>query len=355
MFLSDYYKGRKVFITGHTGFKGAWLTKWLIELGAIVSGVSLPNHNEDSMFHLLKLDRIVNHHEFDIRDQTKLMRILNEERPEFIFHLAAQPLVIESFKDPYYTHSVNYLGTLNLLEAIRNSSFCKKIIIITSDKVYKPNSSLYPLDEKSPLGGSDPYSASKSSVEILVSSYRESYFNQMGIHCITARAGNVIGYGDWAKNRLFPDVFRAIINKSSIELRNPNSIRPWQDVNDISYGYLLMCMRSESLIKDEIFSLNFGPNKTTLQVIEMIDICRRYYPKLKVRNVESKLKETNLLILNTSLVETKLKWSVRYSVSDSINMMFEQITCHLNKDYVSLEKLIDESINGYLFLINKDY
>lgn len=344
MLLNDYYKGKKVFITGHTGFKGAWLTKWLIELGAIVSGVSLANDNEDSMFYLLKLDKIVSHYEFDIRDQKKLANALNVETPEFIFHLAAQPLVLESYEDPFFTHSVNYNGTLNLLEIVRKTAFCKKLIVITSDKVYKPQSDFIALNEDAPLGGIDPYSASKSAVEILVSSYRESYFNQRNIHCLTARAGNVIGYGDWGKNRLIPDVFRSIKNKTPIELRNPNSIRPWQDVNDICYGYLLLCMNSQHLIQDGIYSMNFGPNQSRHTVLEMVEISQRYYPEMLINYAKSTFQETNLLVLDTSLASQKLGWIVRSSVLDSMERTFKLLSLHIDSKTEQLITLIESSI-----------
>lgn len=348
MELKDYYKGKKVFITGHTGFKGAWLTKWLLELGAIVSGVSLPKVNNEAMFYLIKLDKKVSHYEFDIREKVQLEKTLLIESPEIIFHLAAQPLVLESYNDPHYTHLVNYVGTLNLLEAIRTNDFCKKLIIITSDKVYKPHSESFLLNEDSVLGGIDPYSASKSAVELLVASYRESYFKLKNIDCITVRAGNVIGYGDWGKNRLLPDIFRSIVNGKPLEIRNPGAVRPWQDVNDVILSYLVLCIKSENLIEKEVYAINIGPHNQNQNVVELVNMIKQHYPNLILEFSESNKVETKMLILDTSLAKLELKLETNTSLSESVEKALFLISLHYNKRYDDLNDAIIKEIFSYI-------
>lgn len=348
MKLQEYYKGKKVFITGHTGFKGGWLTKWLLEMGAVVSGVSLPKNNDEAMFYLLELEKKISHYEFDIRDKEHLENILIKETPEIVFHLAAQPLVLESYIDPYYTHTVNYVGTLNLLEVIRTNDFCKKVIVITSDKVYKPSSGISSFTEESNLGGIDPYSASKSAVELLVTSYRESFFNNKNVHCLTARAGNVIGYGDWGKNRLIPDLVRSINADKPLEIRNPNSVRPWQDVNDVCYGYLIAISRSDHLVKKGIFSINFGPSRSNISVIELIQIARKYIPEIEIYYNLGERLETKNLILNSRIAKQELNWSVLCPIEESLKKLFLFNTLHNNGLFECLEYRISQSISSYL-------
>jgi CDP-glucose 4,6-dehydratase len=346
--ISNYYKGKKVMITGHNGFKGAWLTKWLIDLGALVSGVSLPNRNEDSMFNILNLGLNVSHYEFDIRDFEQLERTLEFEAPEIIFHLAAQPLVIESYLNPHYTHSVNYFGTLNLLESIRIGNFCKKLIVITSDKVYEPRTDKVSLNENSILGGYDPYSGSKSAVELLVQSYRESYFNKQGIQCLTARAGNVVGFGDWAKDRLFADIFKNVISNKEINIRNPHAIRPWQDVNDLCYGYLLLAMNSDNLVKDNLYSINFGPDNSNYSVQDLLDIVKIHYPDLIVNYDDSDYVETNYLLLDSSLANVRLGWTSTKTISASIEITIRLLNHHLDLNKDKLTKDIESLIQDYI-------
>lgn len=346
--MRDYFRGKRVLITGHNGFKGSWLTMWLIELGALVSGVSLQDNNQQSMFNLLGLRNLITNYEFDIRNKELVNDTLKKESPEIIFHLAAQPLVIESYEDPFYTHTVNYIGTLNLLEAVRLNPICKKIIIITSDKVYRPQLHSQPLNEDSPLGGIDPYSASKSAVELLVQSYRESYFNEKNIQCLTARAGNVIGYGDWSNYRLLPDVYRSILNNTVIQLRNPSSVRPWQDINDVCHGYLLLCKQSEKLIKENIYSVNFGPDKSRHTVLEIVTLCQKVYPGILIDYKEFGYQETKLLVLDTSLARNKLGWNVRKSILESMEDTLNRLNLHVNQDYKTLAKSIRLSIIDYI-------
>ena len=347
-FMKNYYKGKKVLITGHNGFKGTWLSKWLLHLGANVVGLSLPDEIPNSLFKQLGLKSKLTNYEFDIRDEVKLNELVKTESPEIIFHLAAQPLVLESYNNPHYTHTVNYVGTLNLLETIRLNPTCKKVIVITSDKVYKPKSYFQPLDENSELGGVDPYSASKSAVELLVKSYRESYYNKMGIECVTARAGNVIGYGDWGKDRLLPDIFRSIINGSVIEIRNPESIRPWQDINDVCYGYLLLGTKTKELIDENIYSVNFGPDQSQHKVHDLIEICKVHYPSLHIHVKESSYQETKLLILDTTLAKEKLGWSIKFSINKSMTNTLELLNLYKNSSIEKIDDLITLSIKDYL-------
>lgn len=349
MKLNEYYQGKKILVTGHKGFKGTWLTQWLVEMGAIVIGVSLPNQVEYSLFDLLNLKLKIHNHEFDIRNYSELINLMTTTSPEIVFHLAAQPIVLNSYLDPHYTHDVNYMGTLNLLESIRLNPFVKTCVIVTSDKVYMPNEESTPLDELSPLGGKDPYSASKTAVEILVNSYRESYFNKLGVRIFTARAGNVIGFGDWGENRLIPDLFRSLISNEILTIRNPNSIRPWQHVNDVVHGYLLLPFKSEQT-KNFVLqaSYNFGPTNALVTVQDIIHYALDSFTQLKIEFKESELAETKRLILDSSAAKNHLDWELFYSTKEAIIETFYEFNLFLLKS-PDLYHLIVNSIRKYLY------
>lgn len=345
MKFRDFYRGKKVLVTGHNGFKGTWLTQWLIEMGADVYGVSLSNELEYSLFDILDCKSKVINGEFDIRDYEKLSSFFKTSRPEIVFHLAAQPIVLESYNNPLYTHQVNYLGTLNLLESIRNVNSVKTVIIVTSDKVYKPKETGLPLSESDVLGGIDPYSASKSATEILVDSYRKSYFTKLGIKIYTARAGNVIGIGDWGKNRLIPDLFRSILNGETLEIRNPSSVRPWQNVNDLIYGYLLLAYKSHDVSLENTNSFNFGPNNHQISVIDIINYSLDYFEELKISVVNSDIVETKILVLNSNLAKELLKWESRKDIVETLEELFLQFKFIQNNKIDLLIENIQKSIH----------
>lgn len=239
------YKGKKVLLTGHTGFKGSWMLAWLQQLGATVKGYALAPENETDLYYLLDADKLCDSVIADIRDQNKISEVVKEFQPDFVFHFAAQPLVRRSYKMPVYTFEVNVMGTANVLEAVRHLSKSCSVVIVTTDKVYENKEWGIPYRETDPLGGYDPYSASKAAAEMVVSSCRNSFFNpgdfekhKKGV--ASARAGNVIGGGDRAKDRIIPDIIRGIEKNESIVVRNPEAVRPWQHVLEPLSGYLLL-------------------------------------------------------------------------------------------------------------------
>jgi CDP-glucose 4,6-dehydratase len=261
--FDNIFQGKRVLVTGHTGFKGSWLALWLKSLGAEVTGLALPPNTQPSHFSLIRLHELISHREADIRNFTSVQDILAAASPEIVFHLAAQPLVRESYEDPKWTFDTNIGGTVNLLEAIRLSSSVRAVVVVTSDKCYENREWVWGYRENDPMGGHDPYSASKGATEIVAAAYLRSFFGKGGrgpsVGLATARAGNVIGGGDWAKDRLIPDCVRALCQGKPIVLRNPQSTRPWQHVLEPLSGYLTL---AAGLFKEsERFSgsWNFGP------------------------------------------------------------------------------------------------
>ena len=273
--LSDIFKNQKILITGHTGFKGSWLALWLCELGATVTGFSLAPEYPNSHFELLKLKKHINHFEGDLRDSEALSQCIKETNPEYIFHLAAQAIVRRSYEDPKATFEINISGGINLLEAVKKTSSTKALVYITSDKVYHNQEWPWGYRENDQLGGHDPYSASKAAAEIVVSSYLNSFFmDRNNFGGATTRAGNVIGGGDWANDRIIPDCIRALKANTSIEIRNPTATRPWQHVLDPLHGYLRLAAALAKDPKKFGGSWNFGPeagsNYTVHEVAERV-------------------------------------------------------------------------------------
>jgi len=265
--LTEFYRGRKVLITGHTGFKGSWLSIWLLKMGADVIGISLnPKTNEDNFVRTGLSERLKDYRE-DIRNKDAILNIFQKEKPDMVFHMAAQALVLEGYTDPVTTFETNFMGTVNVLEAIRRTISVKSGIFITTDKVYENKEWLWPYREDDRLGGYDPYSASKGASEIAISSYRNSFFNpekhkDHGVSIASVRAGNVIGGGDWSENRIIPDCIRAFENEKPVTIRNPKAIRPWQFVLEPLLGYLILGVRMNESPKKYSVAWNFGPESS---------------------------------------------------------------------------------------------
>jgi CDP-glucose 4,6-dehydratase len=255
---SSFWEGRQVLVTGHTGFKGSWLTFWLRRLGAEVTGVSLAPSTEPNLFTAAEIQQDCRSILGDIRDYESLRQVVDDNRPEVVFHLAAQPLVRCSYRDPLETFATNTQGTANLLEALRTASAARVVVAITTDKVYRDDCHGYPFRETDPLGGHDPYSASKAAAELVIASYRDSFLRSSGAAVATARAGNVIGGGDWSEDRLFPDAVRAWSAEKRLCVRRPDAVRPWQHVLEPLAGYLRL---AEHLWERPTDSgpYNFGP------------------------------------------------------------------------------------------------
>ena len=253
-----FWRGKRVLITGHTGFKGGWLSIWLQRLGAHVTGIALPPNTTPSLFQLANVQQGIKSHICDIRDANALAKLVNAAKPEVVFHLAAQPLVLASYCEPLGTFATNIMGTAHVLDALRGSPDARVAVMVTTDKVYRNQEHHIPYREDDTLGGHDPYSASKAASEIIIASYRDAYLRKQGLAIATARAGNVIGGGDWSEDRLIPDAVRAWSNDQTLLIRNPQAIRPWQHVLEPLAGYLTLAQHLWQ--QPELAgAYNFGP------------------------------------------------------------------------------------------------
>ncbi len=313
------YKGKKVLVTGHTGFKGSWLTLWLKQLGAQVCGYALPPNTTPSLFDAAQVsDGIVNVFG-DILDTEKLNKTFQDFQPEIVFHLAAQPLVRLSYAEPVLTYQTNVMGTLNVLEVARKTASVKAFVNVTTDKCYENKEINRGYKEDEPMGGYDMYSSSKGCVEILSSSYRRSFL-QNGYAMATARAGNVIGGGDWAADRLIPDCVRSIEEGKEIEIRNPVATRPWQHVLEPLSGYLLLGHLLYTQGQQYAEGFNLGPNQSSvLTVAEVAQMAVKEYGcgSVKVHKRDD-LHEANLLMLDITKAQEVLGWTPTYSAQEAI-------------------------------------
>jgi CDP-glucose 4,6-dehydratase len=323
--FNNIYNGKKVLVTGHTGFKGTWLSLWLKELGAEVLGYALPPVAERNHYDLLKLD--MNSCMGDVRDREGLARAFTEYRPEIVFHLAAQPLVRESYRDPCGTIETNVIGTINLFEAVRKTSSVKAVVNVTSDKCYDNHEWVWGYRENDPMGGFDPYSASKGCVELLTSSYRNSFFNlddfgkKHSVLLASTRAGNVIGGGDWAEDRLMPDIMRAVLSHEVVSIRYPQATRPWQYVLDPLSGYLLLGQKLLEGKKDFAQAWNFGPTDDgALSVGDLVKHVKTCWDQVDYRIVQSQefQHEAHYLKLDCSKAHIKLAWSSLWDIKMAI-------------------------------------
>ena len=268
--LETFWLKKRVFITGHTGFKGSWLSHWLQTLGADVTGYSLAPTSSPNMFDITDVASGMHSVMGDILDSKSLQRELASAQPEIVFHLAAQPLVLEAFSDPVKTYSTNVLGTINLFEAVRTINSVRAIVNVTTDKCYQNTESKKPFREEDPLGGSEAYSSSKACSELVSRAYRDSYFGILGIGLATARAGNVIGGGDWCANRLVPDTVTSFIKGKKVQIRNPKSVRPWQHVTEPIRGYLVLAQRLFENPQKFAQGWNFGPRQESMIEVDTL-------------------------------------------------------------------------------------
>jgi len=346
--LLNFFKNKKVFITGHTGFKGSWLSFILDLYGARVKGFSKKPNTSPSLFNNLNYSDRFFSIIGDINDFNHLKKEIRDFEPDFIFHLAAQPIVIDSYEDPLDTYHTNFNGTLNLLESIRKINRECNVVIITTDKVYKNNENKIPFQEDDMLGGKDPYSASKSASEILISSYSESFFSNHMINISTARAGNIIGGGDWSKYRLLPDIIRSCFENSELIIRNPNSVRPWQHVLDPILGYLDLARNLS--IKPEIFNgaWNFGPDeKDPISVNDIIEIVKTNGElfNIKIENDISD-KESKYLQLDITKSKVILNWTPKWNAETAIEHSIKWYRGFYNN--ISANDLITNDLKYYL-------
>ncbi len=336
-----FYK-KKILITGNTGFKGSWLSYWLLNLGAKVYGISNNVPTNPSLYKTLNLQKKIKHFNLDIKKKNLLKRRIEQIKPDFVFHLAAQSLVNTSYKDPVETFETNSLGTLNLLDSLRFLK-CKCIaIIITSDKSYKNLEIKRGYKENDIIGGIDPYSASKGAAELIINTYIKNYFSKKkNLRICVARAGNVIGGGDWSANRLIPDCAKSWSKGKQVKIRNPNSTRPWQHVLEALGGYLLLAKKLKFNKNLDGETFNFGPNtKTNYKVINLIETMRKYWPKVvwKKQKTKKKFQESKLLKLNSNKAKLKLGWRCILTFKETVKMVSEWY-----RDYYGKKSIIEKS------------
>ena len=345
--ILNHYKGKRVLITGHTGFKGSWLTYLLDSIGSQITGYSLEPNTEPSLFKSLSFSKKFNSIIGDIRNKEKFKETIQSFKPEFIFHLAAQPLVIESYQNPKETFDVNFTGTLNLLDILRELSLPVQVVFITTDKVYENLELGVPFVEIDKLGGKDPYSASKAASEILISAYNQSFFKDSGINIATARAGNVIGGGDWSDNRLIPDIIKSKQQNIPLYIRNPKAIRPWQHVLEPLFGYLMLGVALNQNPERYSSSWNFGPHlDDTKTVEEILNIGIKLEIVGKVVYEKSTLVEAQSLKLNISKANQKLGFKPVWNAEQAITKTFEWYNEYYFKS-LTANTLIDRDLKNY--------
>ncbi len=321
--FGNIYDGRKVLVTGHTGFKGSWTALWLNLLGASVIGYALEAPTKPSHFETCNLENKINNIEGDIRDLKHLTKVFNKHRPDIVFHMAAQSLVRESYAQPIETYETNVMGTVNVFEAARNCPSVRVVINVTSDKCYQNNEIDYAYKEDDAMGGHDPYSSSKGCAELVTTAYRNSFFDDSQLQLASVRAGNVIGGGDWAKDRLLPDCFRALGENKSIIVRNPSAIRPWQHVLEPLSGYLWLASLMWQENDDKYTSgWNFGPDEeSNLKVGEVVESVIKRWGEGSWNNLsssDSEPHEAQLLMLDNSKAKEKLHWIPTYDIENAL-------------------------------------
>jgi CDP-glucose 4,6-dehydratase len=347
----NFWMGKKVLITGHTGFKGSWLCTWLRLMGAEVTGFSLPPKSDPNLFTVAEVERNIRSIIGNIQNYSELKNAITSSDPEIIFHMAAQAFVRYSYVQPVETYLTNVMGTVNLLEAVRSAESVKTIVNVTTDKCYEDQDWVWGYREIDRLGGYDPYSSSKTCSEIVTSAYRSSFFtnSERQISIATARAGNVIGGGDWSADRLIPDAIKAFNNNNVLNIRNPNAIRPWQHVLEPLAGYLKLAEKLCTSGDQYAGAWNFGPNDVDAISVESIIKIMASNWKQEVKTKVSKGNhphETNVLKLDNTKSKEKLQWKPRLSINKSIELVLEW-----NNAYIAGEKMkrvTENQIENYM-------
>jgi CDP-glucose 4,6-dehydratase len=347
---SSFWVGKRVFLTGHTGFKGSWLSLWLQSLGAKVTGYALKPPTSPNLFEVANVEKGMHSVIGDIRDLDSLKKVMKEANPDILIHMAAQPLVRNSYVNPVETYMTNVMGTVHVLEAARDNQNIKAILNVTSDKCYENREIDRGYREDEPMGGFDPYSNSKGCAELVSSAYRNSFFNiekykEHGIALATARAGNVIGGGDWAEDRLIPDFMRAIQAKQKVSIRNPHAIRPWQHVLEPLYGYMMLCQKlyEEGLHFSESF--NFGPDEKDAKNVEWIagHLVKTWGEgaAYEIASNASSLHEAHFLKLDCTKAHQKLGWQPKWNINIALDKICEWHKALTNGENMYLHSLND--------------
>lgn len=348
-----FWAGRRVFMTGHTGFKGAWLSMWLHKLGAELSGYALAPSTQPSLFEAARVGSLLQSQIGDIRDAAALSAALRSAQPEVVFHLAAQPLVRLSYRDPVSTYSTNVMGTVHLLEAVRQCPSVRAVVVVTSDKCYENREWEWGYRENEPMGGHDPYSNSKGCTELVVSAYRSSYFNPAhyadhGVALASGRAGNVIGGGDWAEDRLIPDFIRAIAAGQVLNIRSPHAIRPWQHVLEPLSGYLRL---AEKLVQEGAIyaqGWNFGPNDEDAKPVAwIVDQLVQRWGRGAAWQLDANPHphEAHYLKLDISKARMRLDWHPRWTLLQTLEHLVTWYSAHL--EGADMQPLSLQQIEAY--------
>lgn len=352
--MKDFYKNKKILITGHTGFKGSWLSRVLAKWGAQVIGISLPPHTEPNLFTVAGLKDQVTHYEADITNEDEMVRIFQKEQPDIVFHLAAQALVRPSYDLPELTHKTNILGTAHILRAIRETPSVRAAVIITTDKVYHNDERGIPYKETDALGGHDPYSASKAAADLITASYIHSFLHpeKYGSHHSTlvaiARSGNVFGGGDWSKDRLIPDIVRAVYHHNApVPIRNPESVRPWQHVLEPTAGYLQLAKKLFEGERGSVGAWNFGPHEeVSASVEEMVKQALEILGKGSyVIERDLSKPEAGLLRLDNTKAKQQLGWLPKLDLLTSLLWTFSWYRAHYEQGNAA--EVMDEQIEEY--------
>lgn len=357
----NFWSGKKVFITGHTGFKGSWLCLWLSSLGAHVTGYALYPPTNPSLFALAKVRELIDSHIADVRDAELLARTLLEAQPEIVIHMAAQPLVRDSYKIPVETYSTNVMGTVHMLEAVRGCSSVRAVVNVTTDKCYENREWVWGYRENEPMGGFDPYSNSKGCSELVTAAYRQSFFTRVTNHegsnppsVATARAGNVIGGGDWATDRLIPDCIGSLLAGEPVHIRNPHAIRPWQHVLEPLSGYMTLAQKLYTVGPDFAEGWNFGPLDDDAKPVEWIvqRLCEQWHTSASYKIDDGNHPhEAHYLKLDCSKAHIRLGWQPRWNLDQALTGIIEWVKAYSSGDdmrrccleqIASYEKLIQE-------------
>jgi CDP-glucose 4,6-dehydratase len=357
-----FWKGKRVLITGHTGFKGSWMSEVLINLGASVAGFSLEPPTEPSLFEQLRLDERLDHTIGDIRELSRVQRCLRGFQPEIVFHMAAQSLVRQSYIDPVSTYSTNVLGTIHVLEACRNLDSVVAIVVVTSDKCYENQEWYWGYRENEPLGGLDPYSSSKACAELVTGAYRNSFFNATGdpaggaetapaVGIASVRAGNVIGGGDWSTDRLIPDAIRSFLASKPVAIRNPEAVRPWQHVLDPLRGYLMLAERLSARLPGFAEAWNFGPAYREARSVEWVvqRLCERWQARAEwFAATENQPFEATNLHLDSAKSNSRLQWWPTLGLEEALDLTCEWYVAYAQQKDVA--RLTQDQVLRYLRL-----
>jgi len=340
---SDFWNGKRVFITGHTGFKGGWMVLWLKKLGAVVKGYSLEPNTKPSLFEVANIAKNIESEIGDIRDLEILKNSVLSFAPEIIIHMAAQPLVRQSYQDPVGTYQSNIMGTVNILESVRHCKSVKAFVNVTTDKCYENKEWVWGYRENESMGGHDPYSSSKGCSELITSAYRESFFKgKTDVSLASARAGNVIGGGDWANDRLIPDALRAFDSGNSVNIRNPLAVRPWQHVLEPVSGYLMLAEKLYYSLDEYAEGWNFGPDDRDAKPVgEVLEYLVAHWPSIVTWSIDksSQPHEAQLLKLDITKARALLKWEPRWNLNYALQSIIKWHFAWLNGEDMEIVTL----------------